>query len=348
MSGGKFHSEWDLIVEFVRKHNCSDLTFNKLNVTGKVDNNVVRLSDDDAFTKENFEGIIRSLVCDRPDSALKLSDPMPSVDLSVVKSGMRFRVNIVRAQGKLTASLRPLPENPPLPKEIGFGEIVVKTMTGYPSGLIILSGPTGSGKTTSVASFIRAINETQRVKIVTIEDPVEYEFKNVKAEVVQREVGADCRSFSVGTRDAMRQSPNILFVGEIRDGETARAAFYAAETGHLVLSTLHADRVVEIPSRLLNLLPAEDKAHGRYVLSKVARSFVSQRLLRLREGGRIAAREILLHVGAMPALIEKAKEHEVPHLMRSHQSLGMTDLQSGLLRLRGKLAQGEYERYREE
>src|ERR1700730_18871163 len=203
MSGGKYHSEWDLIVGFVRKHNCSDLTFNRLNVTGRVDNSVVRLSEDDAFTKEDFDGIVRSLVGHRPDSALRLSDPMPSVDFSVVKSGMRFRVNIVLAQGELTASLRPLPENPPLPKEIGFGEIAINTMTGYPSGLIILSGPTGSGKTTSVASFIRAINETQRVKIVTIEDPVEYEFKNAQAEVVQREVGADCPSFSVGARDAM-------------------------------------------------------------------------------------------------------------------------------------------------
>lgn len=348
MTGKNYQSEWELIVGFVRKYNCSDLTFNRLNVTGKVDNGVVRLSDDHAFSKEDFEGIVRSLVSHRPDSALKLSDPMPSVDLSVVKSGMRFRVNIVRAQGELTASLRPLPEDPPLPKDIGFGEIVIKTLTAYTSGLIILSGPTGSGKTTSIASFIRAINETQTVKIVTIEDPIEYEFRNVKAEIVQREVGIDCRSFAVGTRDAMRQSPNILFVGEIRDGETAKAAFYAAETGHLVLGTLHSDRVLEIPSRLLNLLPTEDKAHGRYLLSKVAKAFVSQRLLRLRDGGRVAAREILLHVPAMPALIEKAKEHEFPHLMRSHQSLGMIDLQSDLFRLRGRLAQGEFERYREE
>ena len=273
---------------------------------------------------------------------------MPSVDLSVVKSGMRFRVNIVRAQGELTASLRPLTEDPPLPSEIGFGEIAIKTIAAYASGLILLSGPTGSGKTTSIASFIRAINETQTVKIVTIEDPIEYVFRNVRAEIVQREVGSDCRSFAVGTRDAMRQSPNILLVGEVRDGETAKAALYAAETGHLVLATLHADKVLEIPSRLLNLLPPEDKAHGRYVLSKVAKAFVSQRLLRLREGGRVAAREILLQVPAMPALIERAKEHEFAHLMRSHQSLGMIDLQSDLLRLRGRLAPGEYERYKEE
>lgn len=348
MSGNNYRSEWDLIVGFVRKHNCSDLTFNRLNVTGKVDNSVVRLSEDSAFTREDFEGIVRSLVAHRPDLALKLSDPMLSADFSVVKSGMRFRVNIVRAQGELTASLRPLPENPPLPKEIGFGEVVARTIVGYASGLIIVSGPTGSGKTTSIASFLRAINETQTVKIVTIEDPIEYEFRNIRSEIVQREVGTDCKSFAAGTRDAMRQSPNILFVGEIRDGETAKAAFYAAETGHLVLGTLHADRVLEIPSRLLNLLPTEDKVQGRYVLSKVAKAFVSQRLLRLREGGCVAAREVLLHVPAMPALIEKAKEHEFPHLMRSHQSLGMIDLQSDLLRLRGRLAQGEFERYKEE
>jgi twitching motility protein PilT len=348
MSGNGYESEWDLIVGFVTKHRCSDLTFNRRNVTGTVDNHVIRLSDDEAFSKAEFDGIVHSIVDGRPDLAQRLSGPMPSVDLSVVKSGMRFRVNIVRAQGELAASLRPLPENPPLPKEIGFGDIVTRTITGYVSGLVILSGPTGSGKTTSIASFIRAFNETQPVKIVTIEDPIEYEFRNAKAEIVQREVFTDCRSFAVGTRDAMRQSPNIIFVGEIRDGETAKAAFYAAETGHLVLGTLHADRVPEIPSRLLNLLPTEDKENGRYVLSKVARAFVSQRLLRLRDGGRVAVREILLHAPAMPALIEKAKEHELPHLMRSNQGIGMIDLQSELLRLRGKLAQNEYDRHKEE
>ena len=199
-----------------------------------------------------------------------------------------------------------------------------------------------------MASFIRGVNQTQTVKIVTIEDPIEYEFTNLKAEIVQREVGTDCKSFAVGTRDAMRQSPNILCVGEIRDGETAKAAFYAAETGHLVFGTVHADKISEVPSRLLNLLPTEDKEHGRYVLSKVAKAFISQRLLRLREGGRIAAREILLHLPVVSALIEKGKEHEFPHLMRSHQPLGMIDLQSDLLRLRGRLAQGEYEKYKEE
>ena len=269
---------------------------------------------------------------------------MPATSGTVVINDLDIFANSLEARRLIGY----LPENPPLPKEIGFGELTIKTIVGYASGLIILSGPPGSGKTTSVASFIRAFNETQAVKIVTIEDPIEYEFRNVKAEIVQREVGTDCPSFAVGTRDAMRQSPNILFVGEIRDGETAKATFYAAETGHLVLGTLHADRVSEIPSRLLNLLPTEDKAHGRYVLSKVAKAFISQRLLRLREGGRVAAREVLLHVAAMPALIEKAKEHEFPHLMRSHQSLGMIDLQSDLLRLRWRLAAGEFERYKEE
>jgi twitching motility protein PilT len=348
MPADSYQSEWELIVGFVGKHNCSDLTFNRLNVTGKVDNTIVRLSDDDAFSKEDFEGIIRSLVCHRPDLEAKLSDRMPSVDLSVVKSGMRFRANIVRAQGRLAASLRPLPENPPLPNELGFSDMAARAIIGYASGLVVVSGPTGSGKTTSIASFIRAINETQTVKIVTIEDPIEYEFKNVKAEIVQREVGTDCRTFAMGTRDAMRQSPNVIFVGEMRDGETAKGAFYAAETGHLVFGTVHADSVVEVPSRLLNLLSTEDKANARYVLSKVARAFISQRLLRLRDGGRVAAREILLHAPTMPALIEKAKEHEFPHLMRSHQSAGMIDLQTHLLRLRSKLAPGEYERYKKE
>ena len=105
---------------------------------------IVRLSDDDAFTKEEYDGLVRSLVSNRPDLAVKLSDPMPSVDFSVVKAGMRFRVNIVRAQGELTASLRPLPENPPLPKEIGFGEIVVKSIEGYTERLDHLIGPHGS------------------------------------------------------------------------------------------------------------------------------------------------------------------------------------------------------------
>ncbi|MBV9392619.1 MAG: Flp pilus assembly complex ATPase component TadA, partial [Verrucomicrobia bacterium] len=140
---------WKTIAAFVRQYNCSDLTFNRLNVSGRVDNAIVRLSEDNVFTREAFEELLHSMLDSRPDLKSNLANGMPSLDFSVVKGGMRFRVNIVRSQGELTASLRPLPENPPSLKDIGIKEIVARTVLGYQSGLFVVAGPTGSGKTTT-------------------------------------------------------------------------------------------------------------------------------------------------------------------------------------------------------
>jgi twitching motility protein PilT len=225
--------DWQRIVEFIRSTNASDVYLNRCLVKGRVDGKVVALSSPDDFTQEEFDLLIRALLASRADLLPALEEKMPSLDFSTEMLGMRFRVNIVRAQGKLSASLRPLPENPPSPESVGLPEKVIKAITAAPGGLVLITGATGSGKTTTLAALVETINQTRQVKIITIEDPIEFIFQEKLADIAQREVGVDCPSFHVGARDAWRQNPDIISIAEIRDQETA---IVASGSGALVCS----------------------------------------------------------------------------------------------------------------
>jgi twitching motility protein PilT len=340
--------DWQKIVEFIRVHEASDVYLNRCLVKARVDGNVVRLSERGDFTKDAFADLVRSLVesrRDRPDLLDALETAMPSLDFSTEMHGMRFRVNIVRAQGQLSASLRPLPESPPDPKNLGLSEKVIKEISGTPKGLVLITGATGSGKTTTLASILETINQTRQVKIVTIEDPIEFLFTEHLADIAQREVGVDCPSFHVGARDAMRQSPNVISIAEIRDEETAIVALQAAETGHLVVGTLHSSSVEETPERLLKLLPASMRERARDVFAVVLVAIVSQILLQRREKGRIALREILLNTDAVTALIKKGSDYELKHCMRSGRADGMVDRKTHLQSIRSQVHPDEVARW---
>lgn len=337
--------DWKRIVEFIRPTNASDIYLNRCSVKGRVDGKVVRLSSHDDFTQEQFDQLIRALLGSRPDLLLALEEKMPSLDFSTEMLGMRFRVNIVRAQGKLSASLRPLPEEPPSLESVGLPEKVNKVLTDAPGGLVLLTGATGSGKTTTLAAILETINQTRQVKIITIEDPIEFIFQEKLADIAQREVGVDCPSFHVGARDAWRQNPDVISIGEIRDQETAIVALQAAETGHLVFGTLHANSVEETPERLLKLLPAEMRERARDVLATVLVAVLSQILLAKRESGRIALREILLNDAAISAVLKKGSDHELVHYMRSGRSRGLIDRKTHLQSIRSQVEPREYERW---
>ena len=337
--------DWQRIVEFVRSNVASDIYLNRCLVKGRVDGEVVRLSSAGDFTEEAFEDLIRALLATRSDLQPALETAMPSLDFSTQMHGMRFRVNIVRAQGKLSASLRPLPEKPPSPESIGLPEKVTKALTTVPGGLVLITGVTGSGKTTTLAAVIETINQLRPVKIVTIEDPIEFLFEEKLADIAQREVGVDCPSFHVGARDAWRQNPDVISIAEIRDQETAIVALQAAETGHLVFGTLHANNVRETPERLLKLLPADMRERARDVFASVLVGLFSQVLLPKRESGRIALREILLSDDAITAVLKKGSDHELEHYMRSGRSKGMIDRKTHLQALRSQVEPREYERW---
>jgi twitching motility protein PilT len=337
--------DWQRIVEFVRLTIPSDVYLNNCSVKARVDGKVVRLSSPEDFTQDAFERLVRSLVAARPDLLPALETAMPSLDFSTEMHQMRFRVNIVRARGKFSVSLRPLPENPPSAESIGLPEKVTKAITNAPGGLVLVTGATGSGKTTTLAAILETINQTRQVKIITIEDPIEFIFHEKLADIAQREVGVDCPSFHAGARDAWRQNPDVISIAEIRDQETAVVALQAAETGQLVLGTLHANSVEETPERLLKLLPTDLRDRARDVFATVLVALLSQVLVPKRENGRIALREVLLNDGAILAVLKKGSDHELEHYMRSGRSRGMIDRKNHLQSMRSQLEPREYERW---
>jgi len=339
--------DWQRIVEFIRSNKASDISLNRCSVKGRVDGKVIRLSSPDDFTEEEFEQLIKALLASRPDLLPVLETKMPSLDFSTEVYGMRFRVNIVRAQGKLSASLRPLLGTPPNPESLGLPEKVTKVITNAPGGLVLITGATGSGKTTTLAALLETINQTREVKIITIEDPIEFILQEKLADIAQRELGVDCPSFHAGARDAWRQNADVISIAEIRDQETAIVALQAAETGHLVFGTLHANSVSETPERLLKLLPGDMRERAREVFAAVLVALLSQVLILKRETGRIALREILLADDTITAVLKKGSDHELEHYMRSGRAAGMIDRKTHLLSIRSQVDPREFNRWME-
>ena len=268
---------WKLIVDFVRKQEVSDISLYGGNIAARLDGRIVRLSEEGALGK----GDIQELISDLLSLGGRMIDPgRPTgfVDFTVTLFAKRFRVNVARARGELFASLRPLPDGPFPAPAIGLTPQLLQRIAGLPHGLVLVTGPTGSGKTTTIATLIEMINQSRQVKVITIEDPIEFEFQAKQAEIIQREIGLDSPSYHACLRESLRQNPDVIVVGEIRDGETAIVALQAAETGHLVIGSLHADSVVESISRYLLLGPPERSAEMRYVLARTMRVILNQRL----------------------------------------------------------------------
>jgi len=330
-------------VDFVRSHDVSDISLWGENLTARMDSQIVALAEAGALSKEAVSEMIRELLRITPERAEAMSQPMVSVDFTLELFDKRFRVNVARSRGELFASLRPLPENPPEPSSIGLSSQLVKNVREANGGLVLITGPTGSGKTTTIASLLEAINRSRQAKIITIEDPIEFNFTPAKAEIIQREIGLDSRSYEQGLREALRQNPDVIVIGEIRDAETSIVALQAAETGHLVLGSLHANSVVEAITRYLLLGPKERSLEMRYVLAKTLRAVTNQRLLRKRGGGRIAVREVCLHAPNVEAVILRGNEHELAGYMLTGRETGMIDFLTALKSVQHLVEPSDYQ-----
>jgi twitching motility protein PilT len=221
----------------------------------------------------------------------------------------------------------------------------VKNVKEASAGLVLITGPTGSGKTTTIASLLDEINRSRPAKIITIEDPIEFNFIPEKAEIIQREIGLDCGSYQQGLREALRQNPDVIVIGEIRDAETSIVALQAAETGHLVIGSLHANSVVEAITRYLLLGPKERSLEMRYVLAKTLRTLTNQRLLRRRGGGRLAVREVCMHAPNVEAVILRGNEHELAGYMLTGREAGMIDFLSALKAVQHLVEPSDYQHY---
>jgi twitching motility protein PilT len=247
-----------------------------------------------------------------------------------VRGLSRFRVNVHRQRGTIGAVFRSVPVDPPSLDGLNMPE-VLKVLCSRPRGLVLVTGPTGSGKSTTQAAMIREINVTRRRHIVTVEDPIEFLHRNEKSIIIQREVGSDTKSFSASLRHVLRQDPDVILIGEMRDLETIAAAITAAETGHLVLATLHTTSAAQTIDRIVDVFPPHQQEQIRVQLSTVLEGIVSQTLLPLADGkGRICAQEVLVANSAIRNLIREGKSHQIPSVLQSGASEGMQGLDQAL------------------
>lgn len=244
----------------------------------------------------------------------------------------RFRVNVFVQNRGAAAVLRTIPSDVLTLDQLGAPEIF-KSISDYPRGLVLVTGPTGSGKSTTLAAMIDYINENKYHHILTIEDPIEFVHKNKRALINQREVHRDTHSFNAALRSALREDPDVILVGEMRDLETIRLAMTAAETGHLVFGTLHTTSAPKTIDRIVDVFPGDEKPMVRSMLSESLRAVISQTLLKKVGGGRVAAHEIMIATSAIKNLIREDKVAQMYSSIQTGAAQGMQTLDQSLQNL---------------
>ena len=244
----------------------------------------------------------------------------------------RFRVNAFQEMGNLAAALRLIPDKILSCQELGLPGVVEK-FTDFPRGLVLVTGPTGSGKSTTLAALLEKINQEKAVHILTIEDPIEFTYQSKRAVVAQREVHYDTYSFSRALKSALRQDPDVVLIGEMRDLETIQAAITTAETGHLVFATLHTNSAAQSVDRIVDVFPAHQQPQVRLQLASVLQAVCAQRLIPKIGGGRMAAAEIMISNPAIKALIRDGKTHQIDTAIQTGVAQGMQTMDRTLVKL---------------
>ena len=244
----------------------------------------------------------------------------------------RFRVNIFKQQGHLGADFRLIPLVIPDLDMLGLPPAVAK-LTELRQGLILVTGPTGHGKSTTLASMINRINLTRTAHVITIEDPIEYVYPRGNSLIAQREMYADTKSWASALRAALREDPDVVLVGEMRDYETIAAAVTIAETGHLVFATLHTNSAAQSIDRIIDAFPSNQQPQIKIQLAATLEAIISQRLIPMTSVGRVLAVELLLKIPALSELIRSSKTHLIDNLIQTSGELGMVNLETSLARL---------------
>ncbi|MFI5402468.1 MAG: type IV pilus twitching motility protein PilT [Planctomycetota bacterium] len=241
----------------------------------------------------------------------------------------RFRINVLRSRGRIGMVMRRIPQAVPDAKTLGLAPACL-ALAGKRRGLVLVTGGSGSGKTTTLAAMIRHINETRRCHIITLEDPIEYVHEEIEAEITQREVGHDTKGFAEALHRVVRQDPDVIMVGEMRDLETIKLAVTAAETGHLVFATLHTTSAAATVDRIVDVFPADQQRQVRIQLSGTLLGIVSQVLVPCIGSGRAVAQEVLIATDAVRSLIREAKTPQIQNSLQTGASEGMQTLEDGL------------------
>ena len=284
------------------------------------------------------ESLVRSMLSD--EQWEKYND-LGELDLSFSFQGMgRFRANVFKQRGTCCAAIRMVNIDVPSMQELGLPDVIGE-LSKRTKGLILVTGPTGSGKSTTLASIINTINNDRDCHILTLEDPIEYLHKHNKSIVNQREIGNDTHSYSAALRAALREDPDVILVGEMRDTETIAIAITAAETGHLVLSTLHTIGAANTIDRIIDVFPPHQQQQIKVQLSTVIQGVISQQLMpRLDKPGRVAAIEVMIATPAIRNLIREGKTYQINSQLQTGAKFGMQTMDGSLsnLYMRGTIS----------
>jgi twitching motility protein PilT len=293
-----------------------------------------------ALDTHELESVLATVTAQDPTRRASF-DASGELDLAYTPTGLpRFRVNGFRQRGAISFALRVIPSGVPSFPELGLPD-GVEVLAGEHRGLVLVTGATGSGKSTTLAAVVGHVNATRRQHIVTIEDPIEFLHEDRGCVVNQREVGLDTASFGEALRRALRQDPDVILIGELRDAETAQTAMQAAESGHLVLSTLHTVDAAESVSRIVEFFPPEKHHQVRSILAGVLRGVISQRLLPRVGGGRVAAVEVMVNNARISDLIRESRIDEIEEAINEGGFFKMQTFTQALISL---VAAGEVER----
>jgi len=285
------------------------------------------------MTPELIEQLTYSVLNDQQKKRFEMEWEL---DFSFGIAGLsRFRGNCFKQRGSTAAAIRTIPFEIRGFKELGIPQ-VVQELSGRPKGLILLTGPTGCGKSTTLAAIIDKVNSDRRCHIITVEDPIEYLFRHKKAIVNQRQVGSDTKSFANALKFLLREDPDVVLVGEMRDLETISMTLTVAETGHLTLATLHTNSCAETIHRVIDIFPSHQQGQVRSQLAFVMEGVITQQLLPKIGGGRVLAAEVMIATPAIRALIRDEKEHQIYSAIQAGQKYGMQTMNQALYNLYAK------------
>lgn len=296
----------------------------------RVDGALTPVANTSVLNPETVERLVFSIM-DNEQKQILIKDKEFDFSFAFGDLG-RFRVNAFHERGNVAAALRLIPNQIPQLSELGMPQ-VVETFANYPRGLVLVTGPTGSGKSTTLASLIDKINTERAEHILTIEDPIEFTHKSKRSVVAQREVHYDTYSFAAALRSALREDPDVVLIGEMRDLETMSAAITIAETGHLVFATLHTNSAAQSIDRMVNVFPPHQQPQIKAQLGNILMAICSQRLVPAIGGGRICAAEILIATPAVRNIIREGKSHQLDAVIQTGAREGMQSMDHTLVEL---------------
>ncbi len=321
----------ELLLEEVVKRKASDLHLQTgLQPMLRIDGSLVAIAGTEQLSEEAVERLVFTIL-DEDQKQILLRDKEFDFSFAFGDLG-RFRVNAFHERGNLAAAMRLIPKEIRPVEELGLPNVINK-FTEYPRGLVLITGPTGSGKSTTLAALIGKINAEKAMHIITVEDPIEYTHESKRSLIAQREVHYDTYSFSAALRSSLREDPDVVLIGEMRDLETIAAAITIAETGHLVFATLHTNSASQSIDRMIDVFPPHQQPQVRSQLGNILMAVCSQRLIPALGGGRVPAAEILIATPAVRNIIREGKNYQLEAVIQTGAEYGMQSMDKTLVNL---------------